>query len=310
MLRQCSTGFSVMKKSKWFCSRLLGFRPPLTARGMKMKAGINWMIPDIITNNYPESVFKEQIVFHQSPQFFDEKDADQLKWNLTILSHRDYLYLGSGEKKYTVDLFVHVQQPESIFAATYFAVVSDEKEDQPRQLISEEETHSPRFIDYDDDDVVKSFTIGTLEEVKKLSKVSVRCIIEYDTYDSKNSVMIPSKQAESTLNLDVDQHSTGWIQQDLEKLFKYQSKSDICFIIDGQELRAHTQILLARSSPVFAAMIDKAEVKGDLKSVEIKHMSFINFKELIHFIYTDQVFLQRAMQRIFSQQPKSIQSHC
>ena len=103
--------------------------------------------------------------------------------------------------------------------------------------------------------------------------------------------MIPSKHAESTLNLDVDQHSTGWIQQDLEKLFKHQSKSDICFIIDGHELRAHKLILSARS-PVFTAMINKAEAEDDLMNgVEIKNMSFTTFRDLIYFIYTDQVFL-------------------
>ena len=89
--------------------------------------------------------FGERIVGHQSPEFFDGKDADKRKWDLTIQSLRDSLYFGSGEKKYEVYLFVHVQQPKSIFAATYFIVVSDEKEDQPRQLISEEETHSPRL---------------------------------------------------------------------------------------------------------------------------------------------------------------------
>jgi len=39
-------------------------------------------------------------------------------------------------------------------------------------------------------------------------------------------------------------------------------------------------------------VIKIAEAEGDLMDgIEIKNMSFITFKELIHFIYTDQVFL-------------------
>jgi len=190
---------------------------------MKMRAEINWIIPDIMTNTAPESYFRDQIVGHQSPQFFDEKD-DQRKWNLNIQSLHDYLYLESGEKTYTVCLYVNLQQPKSVFAATYFIVVSDEKGDQPRQLIS----------------------------------------------------------------------TTGWIQQDLENIFKHQSRSDICFIIDGHELRAHRLILFARS-PVFAAMINKAEAEDELMNrFQIDNVSFMTFKELIHFMYTDQVVLSES----------------
>ena len=107
----------------------------------------------------------------------------------------------------------------------------------------------------------------------------------------KESDTYPSKEAESPI-MDLDQHSIGWIQQDFEKLLKkkYQSRSDICFIIDGQELRAHKLILSARSS-VFTAMIDKAEAEdGLINCFEIDVVIFITFKDLIHFIYTDHVF--------------------
>jgi len=289
MLRQCSSALLVLKQSKWFFSRLSEFRLPSTARGMKMKAEINWIIPDIMTNT-SKKYWEEEPVCHKSPHFLDEKDY-QLEWYLRIISQRDpYSILLNRNEKYDVILVVYFEQSDvSIIAATYFAVVSDENKGQTRQIISEKLTHAPRFLDSDDINIAVSFRIGSLEEVKKLSTVSVRCIIEYETFDLKESDS-SSKETESTIT-DVDQHSTGWIQQDFEKLFKWQSRSDICFIIDGQELRAHTQILLARS-PVFAAMIDKAEVEGDLMNgVEIKNMSFTTFKDLIYFIYTDQVFL-------------------
>ena len=174
MLRQCSTVLSVLKKSKRFCSRLSEFRPPLTFRGLKLKAEINWIIPDIMTNT-SKTGFREE-VFHESPQFFDAKD-DQLNWYLRIVSHRGLFSL-SREKN--VVLFVHLLQPEnSIFAATYTVVVSDEKKDQSSQLISRKETCSPRFLDSNDNDIAESFTIASLEEAKMLKTVSVHCIIEY-----------------------------------------------------------------------------------------------------------------------------------
>ena len=45
-------------------------------------------------------------------------------------------YLTNQEEQYNVIIFVKFEQPDkSIIAATYFAVVSDEKEEQPRKLV-------------------------------------------------------------------------------------------------------------------------------------------------------------------------------
>jgi len=259
---------------------------------MKMRAEINWIIPELMTVT-STSCNKQNSVCHRSPKFFDQKD-DQRRWRLSIDSLRNrYFSLTNPEEEYLVIVFVHLEQPEnSIFAATYFAVVSDEKGDQPRRLFSEKKSHSPRFLDPEElSDIAVSFTIATLEEVKKLSTVSVRCIIEYEIFDLKESDSdSPSKEAESPI-IDVYQISTGFIQQDLEKLFKLQSLTDISFVIDGHELRCHKVILSARS-PVFAKMIKKVEAEGDsMDGIKIKNMSFIIFEELVHFIYTDQVFL-------------------
>ena len=104
---------------------------------------------------------------------------------------------------------------------------------------------------------------------------------------------IRNNQEASTI-IDVNQISTGLIQQDLEQLFKDQSATDICFIIGSQRLRAHKLILSARS-PVFTAIIKAAEANDNLEDgVEIKNMSFMTFKDFIHFIYTDQVFLTES----------------
>ena len=82
---------------------------------MKMKAEINWTIPDIMTKT-SKSYEEKQLVCHRSPHFFDEKDDQRRWWYLRIESQRDLLSLltNGGEK---VFLFVHLQLPdESIFA--------------------------------------------------------------------------------------------------------------------------------------------------------------------------------------------------
>ena len=44
------------------------------------------------------------------------------------------------------------------------------------------------------------------------------------------------------------------LSQDLEQYFSDRSSTDVCFIVDGKEIKAHKMILSARS-PVFAAML-------------------------------------------------------
>jgi len=309
-----------------------------------MRAEINWIIPDIMGNTY--NLQKGTSVSHKSPQFFDEKDG-QRQWCLEIASRSVF--------NDNVILYVWGKQPlESSFATKVVAVVRDEKEGQPHQLVCEKTTrYSPEmFGPYGD--LAHSFEIGSLEQFKKLSTVSVHCTVEYVTFNMKGSDS-PGKQVESNIInvdrepmklpvtpftdnndfildsdkkvlkesdapinqvaspiidvgigkeirnnqevstiLDVNQHSTGLIQQDLEQLLKNQSATDICFIIDSHKLRVHKLILSARS-PVFSAIIKAAEENDNLKDVvEIKNISFITFKELIHFLYTDQVSLTES----------------
>ena len=92
-----------------------------------MKAEINWIIPDIMTNT-SKKYWEEEPVCHKSPHFLDEKDY-QLEWYLRIISQRDpYSILLNRNEKYDVILVVYFEQSDvSIIAATYFAVVSDEK---------------------------------------------------------------------------------------------------------------------------------------------------------------------------------------
>jgi len=129
---------------------------------------------------------------------------------------------------------------------------------------------------------------------KKLPVPSInnknRCIVNSD----KNDLKASDAQINQPVSpiIDVDQHSsTGLIRQDFEQLLNHQSATDIFFIIGSNRLRAHKLILSARSA-VFTAIIKAAEANDNLMDgIEICDMPFISFKELIHFIYTDQVFL-------------------
>jgi len=317
MLRQSCIAFSVLKQGKWFGSRPSEFLPP-AVRGIKMRADINWIIPDIMTST--NDLRKETLVSHISPKFFDEKD-DQRQCYLEIESRRSLLIDN-------LTLYVWLKQPlKSSISTKVAVVVRDEKEGQPRQLLNEKTTHSTKIFG-PKGNIAKSFKIGLVKDFKKLSTVSIHCTVEYDQDDLKalqtessvidvdrDPIKLPGpsiinnnrcisdydtndfKDNDTPINqvaspiIDVDQNSTGSIQQDLEQIFKYQSATDIFFIIGNYRLGAHKLILSARS-PVFAAIIKAAEANDNLKDgIEIKNMSFTTSKELIHFIYTDQVSL-------------------
>ena len=252
---------------------------------MKMRAEINWIIPNIMTTTH--DLRNETIVSHKSTQFFDERD-DQRQCYLHIESYPHYF----PDKYNNLKLYVKLKQPNESSIATKVAVfVRAEKEGQPRQFIFQKITESTEIV-RPHGTVAAIFEIGSLEEFKKLSTVSVRCTVEYDKEDLKANEST-NNQAASTF-IDVDQNSTGLIQQDFEQLFKHQSSTDICFIIGSYRLKAHKLILSARS-PVFAAIIKAAEANDNLKDgVLIENMLYINFKDLIHFIYTDQVFLTES----------------
>jgi len=304
MLRHCSTALSVLKQSKWFGSTISEFLTP-EARGIKMRADINWIIPDIMKKT--NDLDKDTLMSHTSPQFFDEKD-DRSKFYLKIESRREFYVL---EKNI---LNLYVWQPNEFSIATKLAVVvRNEKEGQPRQLIYEKTTHSSKkFGLYGN--IAEIFEIGNLEEFKNFSTISVHFTVEYNKDDLKERNN-PSKQIESpiidvdrdpmklpvssfagnkhfigdyskidfkkseipnnkaaSLIIDVDQIQTGLIEHDLEQLFKNQSATDICFKIGSYRLRAHKLILSARS-PVFTTIIKTAEANENLKDgVEIKNM--------------------------------------
>ncbi|TVU50161.1 hypothetical protein EJB05_01521, partial [Eragrostis curvula] len=78
------------------------------------------------------------------------------------------------------------------------------------------------------------------------------------------------------------------LQQDLRELLCSEAGTDVTFIVSGESLPAHKNILAARS-PVF-----KAEFFGEMREktsrcIEIKEMETAVFKAMLGFVYTDTV---------------------
>ncbi len=80
------------------------------------------------------------------------------------------------------------------------------------------------------------------------------------------------------------------LDRDLEQFFTNRSDTDVCFVIDGKEIKAHKMILSARS-PVFAAMLKSGMKESVSNRVEIDDIAPDIFEVLLQFIYTDRVDL-------------------
>ena len=80
--------------------------------------------------------------------------------------------------------------------------------------------------------------------------------------------------------------------KDFQKLFESMELSDVTFNVRCQEFRAHKTILAARS-PVFAAMFKHPSKEKLLGNVDVPDIEPGVFKELLRYIYTGQVPLQR-----------------
>jgi speckle-type POZ protein len=78
----------------------------------------------------------------------------------------------------------------------------------------------------------------------------------------------------------------------LEKLFEGMPLSDVKFFIQGRELPAHKSILIARSE-VFEAMFEHPTRENLTNLIVIEDIEPEVFYQLLHFIYTGQVALDK-----------------
>ncbi|KAG2585088.1 hypothetical protein PVAP13_6KG356206, partial [Panicum virgatum] len=62
--------------------------------------------------------------------------------------------------------------------------------------------------------------------------------------------------------------------------------SDVSFVVDGEEFRAHRAVLAARS-PVFKAQLLGSMADGKMASITLHDLAPATFKLMLRFIYTD-----------------------
>jgi len=122
--------------------------------------------------------------------------------------------------------------------------------------------------------------IGNWQQFLNIPSVTVHAIIEYEKEQVEETNI--SSEASSVVY-----YPDCW-RSDFEKLFISQTGSDVCFIIDGQEIKAHKLILAARS-PVFAAMFLSNMMEKILERIEIPEIDPDVFNALLRYIYTAQV---------------------
>jgi len=127
-----------------------------------------------------------------------------------------------------------------------------------------------------------------LSDVLKRKVFSLTCKLEYeDSRTTTTTSILSGPSMQST-----DEEANSSLNQDLEQFFTSQSETDVFFIVDGKEIKAHKAILSARS-PVFAAMLKNEMKEATTNRVEINDITPDIFEALLRFIYTDHVDLTK-----------------
>jgi speckle-type POZ protein len=118
--------------------------------------------------------------------------------------------------------------------------------------------------------------------------LTIHCEVEYAV----------GKENVSDTNEDCRGHQIECSDQfsaEIGDLFNNEKFSDVTFKVDDQEFKAHKNILAARSE-VFAAMFGHPTKKQSSKKMEIVEIKYIEpdvFKEVLRFIYTGLVPLDK-----------------
>jgi len=253
-----------------------------TTRGIILQAEFAWIIRDILT--WPELEGEKLI----SPLFHAVND-EEIKWSLAILmdpwstAGRLGLFLCLSESP--------LSKPK--ITARFSCAISDHQSGNLLFQKAIDGVSSP-FSKPSNNSVqhLRSgrFPMDCRERFLEIPSISIHVIVEYEKEQMVEQNTCISN-AVSSLDSGND-HPNCWLA-DFENLFISQSGSDVSFIIDRQEIKAHKTILSARS-PVFAAMFHSDMKERVMDRIDIPDISPDIFNELLRFIYTDRVELTES----------------
>ncbi len=255
--------------------------------GITKKAEIKW----IIKNFQYEWPTKKEGEYFKSPVFHAEDD-EEVKWRVKI-----YPYAGEDlsddessseedDDEDQVSLFLSLFKAPSarpyIVSKYTFAIYNEEE----GKLIVKKTLSVPHVFKCDG--TGHGFPrLASQADVLQCPLLSIICEVEYGY--SKSTTTSGSLNSLALSSTVVNQSSS--LVGDFGQLYPNHSSSDICFIVECREFRAHKFILSTRS-PVFAAMFQHSEMKENQENrVVVQDISPDIFDALLRFLYTDQVDL-------------------
>jgi len=253
-----------------------------------MKAEAKWTIPG--TLKWPESTKDSSCL----PLFNAEGD-EQIQFRFEIHLRKSlFCSLEADPDQLRVKLFL-VKLPSSLknIAAKCSIIISDNNKD--GRVVYQQFNLVHKVLgasNYLDEDLTEFLNLGKPDKFLEQSDVSLRCIVDYyknvqefQKFNSIYSSISGSNGAEDFRN--------SSLIRDLKKIFTDDhSTSNICFVVNGQEIKAHNSIVSARS-PVFAAMFGAEMDEKRIHRAVIQGIETDVFKSLLLFLYTDQVELTK-----------------
>ena len=204
---------------------------------------------------------------------FSPRETPDSQWILSLYDEKTYMsirtwhYNSAGKNVYIADPVL-----------VKISILNKKKKKIIQQILSSKPNSLALVFDFPKEDVIKS-----------------DCQQENGSYTFLCKILchVKNEPVTSAANLpDLPMDSCGALSTQFEKLFEEMQFSDVNFLIGGREFPAHKSILAARSK-VFAAMFQDPVKENSTNQIAIEDMEPEVFEELLRFIYTGRVLLDK-----------------
>lgn len=223
----------------------------------------------------PSLILKQSRVEYFESSFFSAEETPGRLWQLQLFNQSDYF----GIYAYHYNLARRVVDIGHPAVLVKFAIVNRQGQKIHQQMIPSQA--NLYFVNFDlpKEDIRKSNCLQTD------GSLTVYCkILSFE----ENVNIVSSGRSEN-----VESHPVNCVDQlstQFQELFREMKFSDVIFVIRGREFPAHKAILASRSK-MFATMFENND--NLINIVEIEDVEPDVFHELLHFIYTGRVPLDR-----------------